>query len=719
MSDWIVQKEQGQGCHVVLEVHRHGGTRPVYFSNVNDLLYATGESGDDFRHCHFDAIDWTHSITRPFQTIRISMRFTGGYDDDPWRTPFPTGPDHFNGMQVPATRDWIVLKIYRKHDQKEVLEQIAWGRVHRTSGTHSVRPSSGFVDKTSYTIEAESFLDFLGRCNVVAALGIEKNVGTLYDRVEWKEIAVDVAQVMFDKQDESENPQNIVGTRLAKVFRAVGKQRLPGTLGGGYLGDVVKVVFNQARARQYATKGPDEETFNFNERTVESVPGFRSRGLESMDPMEGSALDLLLGGFLADPGLIECFPSMEVARNRKKQTKLGKTLASNEDAPFNPVLIYRMKPWRAESVGRFAARNTNHVTNVAQRQPPDWWDIIRAKTGAVLTTPTKEASEFTAMFVEQAKKNAMGFPISKVDLINAYETVRADWINPGKEIVNQMFPGSTWPESPQCISDEMKYRIATSDIYSMTYSMDDSKHVNCVTARGYRQATTQIDFSYTFMGLPFTAELPIVEEGLRFYRPDWPFWFIDFGDSGDAEQVVDQRAYVRTVAAVALMFTGNASRFFGGTLVIGFRPELKAGTCFIAGDSPAQVQAAGGRSGLLKQAQAPKGPAPNLEMLPPGGGFPGGQLQGYIESVSHRLSLGENNVVHGETHIQYSRGLANEDTPLTPRQKGIPGSALRNTWHMRYNIFQTMGGIAHAAEWEAAFDRIAEKFPDIDFTEEE
>lgn len=637
---------------IVVELHRHGASTPVIFSNgnarENALIGATGDI--DVENCAFENIQWVSRTSVPYESLQISFRFTHREGDPNFQTVM-TGPNGYGaGIGVPATNDWLVLKTFEREEQELNssldMQTVFFARVHSARGEMRVDPSTGAIDKSLLHVQAEGFMDFLARNHVL--VGLVPTQGTMFNLKDWIDVKSQIIEEALN-----ENLNEIVGKRFRTLFKYMGKVKLPESLSGGQtLGNSVTVVFNQNASNRVNGE--------HHRRNVEPVPGYRIQGIQNLDPSSGSALDLLLGSFMADPSMMEIFPSIETHSASPSKTNLNRSLAVGGTS-LNPkaCVIIRMKPWRPEGITSFAQRAASLVTNIAQ-----------IDSGAYADDYFKNAVLNEAKILAESISETV---ISEETLSSAQSRAFNKLANIGQHLPGDLFNKATWPESAGAIGDETMHFIEPSEIYSLTYEQNDAAHVNTVSARGHRQAASQLEFASAFMGLPFTNTTDIQEQGVRYYRPEWPFFHIKFGDDSEINDTVDERDFIRAVATAALQIHAAASRFLSGSIQMSYRPDLKVGMCFRAG---AEVDSIGEHKTDF-----------NKEPLPSSGQRQEGQLIGYIEEITHSIVALRDGGMRADTTIKYTRGLFNENRPplgIKPQQAALPGESLKNGWHQRF-----------------------------------
>jgi len=355
---------------LVVEVHSHG----LESWRIDHLL---------------TSVAWSDSVSPPWGGITLTVK------------------EGFHGLgagNIPAAGDWVVLR------EKEGGPALQWGHVPDWGITLHGSGPSGALTAEPATVQVETWLMFLRRVQVYAALGTRggQSLGTLFGREYWSSVADALIQTMAPKVKGVPVPVGI-GSALAAVVRAIAKAIVPASLGGESLSDVVRVAWDDATALQWCGD-PKHERHGSAGRTVPVIKGLSLSGLSTLMSGFGgtTALDMIQGTFSADPMMMEMFPSLEdpgageaiapmsqpldpdkFARAMQDSTlgDPGSRLTVSDGFKFptdpdlinttpatppattdalpsktakilkrNPVLIYRMRPWQVEPMSVFAAR---------------------------------------------------------------------------------------------------------------------------------------------------------------------------------------------------------------------------------------------------------------------------------------------------------------------------------------------------------------------------
>lgn len=301
-------------------------------------------------------------------------------------------------------------------------------------------------------------------------------------------------------------------------------------LEGTYLADVNMVEFfpslepyDQARPVESDVDGlTSEAADDFQKRQIDADTEDRIRRATENQVVPGlggalAALNKALGPITQ--GFKESVRNFE--SDEKKRGRLGKPASElAQSLGVNPVLVYRVKPWRAESIQ----------------------DFVKNDTAPIVTT-------------SRAK-----LPVDDKIFQGVTWNVRADDFSDPDNLANPIIHG---------------FHYSADEITSWTGRFSEADHVNCVSVGLPGQPNSAIQFLEE-AGLPLMAENAIEEAGLRYFNPQWPFW--PPFDQRDKDQKRGILSSLYTVALQALQFMGNADRFFKGSLSLAkFSPELRPG----------------------------------------------------------------------------------------------------------------------------------------------
>ena len=294
--------------------------------------------------------------------------------------------------------DWLVVRL------ADGAPAVFWGMA--ITGSTGIAPGM----EGNWTINAIGWFDVLAKADLIVSMfiGPEDEVGTLFTALAGSKIAgpgVGPAQRGFLNGLIGEGWASAAAA-LGSFLRRVSLIELPTSLGGGTIGSSIGVIYDQATAEAYAGSGTAERKGQRGRR-VESIPG--GVNLSDIQPLLfGSAkvAGFAQGTWGIDPVLGEMFPSLEdfgtLADNNSSDdptmAELWRAAAKSSGAgtpdssPLrysrgrnspddpavpvpppqaatvggiagvgqkigrNPVLIYRMRPWRATPIMQWANR---------------------------------------------------------------------------------------------------------------------------------------------------------------------------------------------------------------------------------------------------------------------------------------------------------------------------------------------------------------------------
>jgi hypothetical protein len=213
--------------------------------------------------------------------------------------------------------------------------------------------------------------------------------------------------------------------------------------------------------------------------------------------------------------------------------KLASGLATNLGK--NPVIIYRMRPWRAEPLSDFVSKTVGR---------PDQVTLVSREGGIVEETRTQ---------------NALGSDNFNLDT----------------------FPGTTWryDDAP---------RVDKSALIGLDFAVDDMNHANTVTVGLPTQADSPVRFMQR-LGLPFYSDNAILTRGVRLYQPQWPFFPpVDNRSIGATSRSIlggvvgvsrqsNMLRDMRTIALLAMQYMAGADRFENGSVLLEYSPQVRHG----------------------------------------------------------------------------------------------------------------------------------------------
>ncbi len=281
---------------------------------------------------------------------------------------------HANRGLAPDSGDWLVVRGVPSG------QAIAMGKMEAPTEPGLVREGAALVSGKTRLV-ARSWLTSLQDAEVYAHGSASRltSVGTLFTLDEWEKRANEILNVVNGRH----------GEQLVKLLRLLGRMSLPPSLGRGQLGFSVAVAHDSQTSQRLGLLSP-----------VDSVLGPRLAGDQAW-PGATSALALLRGLFQPNRELVELFEVMapldrrrggtadqiesetrEIeARRLESQQMLGEPAESSAELErikaevdyLNasgaivgdgalvgklravPTLVYRLRPWRTESLADYLA----------------------------------------------------------------------------------------------------------------------------------------------------------------------------------------------------------------------------------------------------------------------------------------------------------------------------------------------------------------------------
>lgn len=383
------------------------------------------------------AISWSESVNPPWGGITLTLK--------------PTR-DNLRILR-PSPGDWIVVRL------APGAPAVAWGRVKpKRTGLRTV--AGGVTATDPLVVEAESWLAFLGRVQLFVGIGIFQTAGTLFSPADWESLFSFV------------NPSlRGIGGALEQFVRSVPRVLLPPSLGGrtkvadatikgllglkndplvtmrGTLCHAIDVIHDYPSSIRLAGPPTAERRAHgiapsASTRAAEAVPGPNIHAMQNVTGLpETMVLDLMMGTFGADPNLVELFPSLEDAGFAGGSPfgeidVLGATgggsgqigsIAGRASLPVpptipatlanptaealgrNPVLVFRMRPWRAMPLLEYVgARLGRPVTWV----DPTIFQDVTWRTGEAQEVPADDVTSVSFAVSDEEEINAatVGLP---------------------------------------------------------------------------------------------------------------------------------------------------------------------------------------------------------------------------------------------------------------------------------------------------------------------
>lgn len=302
------------------------------------------------------SLSWTHSVKPPWETITLTCEIPVRY----WSSIIPGEPipaEQKGGKTTrsrqPRTGFWVVVKVPTAKGYKAV----AWGRAVTLAVGVGVggQKSPGGLKTARTTIVCASWLSLLQNSRLLLSPGMPSEVeGFIYRLQNWGPVLSELMKIFGSKYP---------GEMFTRLWAKLVRIWLPPTLGGEvafasdgstgadfstlpltgggkplFIGDEIPVVHNEETADQFCPARKDQ---------IRPVVGWAINATGSRIP-SGSMWDVFASTFIADPNLVELFPSLEDSDSGGMA--LPKTLGTQ------PVLIYRLKPYLLDPIDKATAQ---------------------------------------------------------------------------------------------------------------------------------------------------------------------------------------------------------------------------------------------------------------------------------------------------------------------------------------------------------------------------
>jgi hypothetical protein len=569
----------------LVELHRHERPKPVFFSS--EIL----------------GFQWTSSINPPHGSAAVALALPVSKFD----------------LAMPG--DWIVVRNIRGRT-------VFFGYVTSVSDGISIGNNNAVVSD-AVTVQAETWLDMLSRVELLAppVNTYPESIGTLFTLQDYARlIEGSLVDLTFGN----------LGEAVQSIFRWIARVRLPESLGGGTLGDLIPVSYDKNTSSNYTPDLVVEEL-----PTAGAMPthvGFTS--------VRSNVYPMLRTLFVPEPALIEMFPHLSPPLEEVPDVYVDEILDRGESwnirgepnidtgTDDNVYTVDQMPPELAGTAGA-----TRKQSMVLERT--DLTTYLKARPVLVYrvkpwrTRPLRQ-SLFAAVDEERRYRSVEEL----VDTKNPEDPLSGDWAQ--QQILQNTFEKITWDK-------KLFAFIPAGRVVAIQRTRSDNDRVNC-TFMNLSVVTPQI---FDRAGLPVKITDEIRKHGLRTSNPTWPF-LITPDDPVKQQNFI---SYMRTIAAQIMQFYHRGHAFGSGTVSV-------AGGADIAGLDYDEER---------KEFKWPVQAGRPFQIS-----LPGKDFSAYAESVTVQIEVRGTTVV-GSTTVQYSRGLYGEDEdtfrdsliPLTNAQFGM------------------------------------------------
>jgi hypothetical protein len=386
------------------------------------------------------AIRSTHSIRAPWETLQMvlsmprPLQFLGGLDipgrdrrsDSPrigdWVVFYDDAYDGKDDARAVfwgyITNDGSNIRALRGGAIESGTVQVTalgWfdylGRARIQKAPGAIRPRGGLLSPSQW--------DGLFKGLVGAAQQSERVGGVVGGEIRRRDVGASLQEAL-EVVALTQLPQSLGGAeKIQREVQNAESALLPSetVVTTTNLGIQVRVVHDADTRDQFAPN-----------MAVDPVPGWTIRGIQAFSQRQSTALQLILGTFGGDPNMIELFPSLEepgavdtpsqtgqsnvyinpndedefgfgsiegTRRGKKEDTpkegtagggvgkgkkKVAPSLANETSRALgaNPVLVYRMRPWRDEELSDYISRNDTLGRKVSRKNLDD--DVFRGIT---------------------------------------------------------------------------------------------------------------------------------------------------------------------------------------------------------------------------------------------------------------------------------------------------------------------------------------------------
>lgn len=531
----------------MIHVERYGRVGPRYSASRPYQGAGPTNAGNVTLDCI--SAQWSDGLDAPWQSITLRVNGTVS------RPPFDIG-DHIIVRRAPT------------------IPACAWGIVVSCSSDR-VQTEGARLDQGLWTVKAVGWFDYLDRVDIVSALEIQdsQSVGTVFGSAP-EDITAPVREEPTNpfsaliRGINVPSPRDLVpgatppstpqpaptpalggvpglfqaqlqiafgaGLSLTQFLRLALRIAIPpglqGTTESGsatLLRDSVRVVHDASTASEFCGPGAFDRA-GVPARLCEPIIG-QNPSAQPLHNGSTKLLSLIQGTWGADSGLTEMFPSLEDPGTGASPPSRDKSTINQQTDPTpanlvrgpaqtlgrNPVLMYRMRPWRVQPLA-------------------DW---IRQQRGLGRQDPGLPALTMA------------GLADVALAALEEYPT----------------FSVVTWDLSRAA-------KVGPDDLISLSLGFEDSDAVTAVTSQ-FAGALTADAFNGQ-IGLPIFQSLAAVF-GARLYTVAWPF--LRGSDANNTEIKVTAQQQVAIMAAQAAQWLMAGERFARGSMTLRSRGDIRPG----------------------------------------------------------------------------------------------------------------------------------------------
>jgi hypothetical protein len=491
----------------------------------------------------------------------------------------------------PEPGDWIILR-------DESGRAVFFGRVVTVDDSISM---SGSTAVSSLTFTAVSWLDSLDLSEAFAPDGaLDQTIGTLFTKQDWASTTLSFFQSYVFGQ---------VGEALQILWRNLARVRLPKSLTGKYLGDLIPVVYDNDTRNAWA---PD--------MVVESLPVAGALPTQlSFLAVKSRVYDLLRGLFVPEPGLIELFPHLAPAIPDFTQ----------EQYSARPAMTVPVTPEFLDATEQ--GKSNKRPSSIFYPKPEDVWSdmfelerILGVRPVIIYRVrPWRSRPLSESVYAEPEADNA---PEKELESSKSQ----------AKLLLKDTFNMVTW---------DKKYftKIPYDFVTSISRSRSLSEQATCTTIN---LVLSQLE-ALAAAGLPVKNKREILNKGLRTIQTTWPFIIRPKEDAKLSSFI----AYMRTIAAQVMSFYAKGHQLGSGSVECTFSSKDGVGSRFFlvnaVGGKPFSVYYNKDGSDFYGLAETTNGELDGPDAV---------EFSAYCEAVSRSISVIGSSVV-SRTSISFSRGL--------------------------------------------------------------
>jgi len=514
-------------------------TAPAHLEDVTELV---------------TSVEWSRSITPPYESIKVVLR----NDHGAW-----------HWMQKGDLANWIYCRVIVPKDSPIDPGRVLIAGICVSHNQTSTASKSGIFQNVT-TMSFVGYLDLAARAELFGDFGLRlgskrgtalafreldaiklkaqefsEKTGKMGDalNVLWSGAGVTLKRAVVGRGDVGKKEQVLNIDGIARIMwpsalydAPVGNEARTVTFAGGFglMSRVISVVHNDR-----LMKGSHSVGLKGSGYSVPYVPGVCTQLLAS-HRTGATVMSLIMATFLCDRQMVEAFPAT-----------LYRSLGGND-----PVIIYRMKPFRITSAGEWIQYSDAMQAFLKKTG-------AKAASGVVVDTGGRAGDSGTtgkAKYLKHAgrlAKNLQG-------LQDAYD-----------DIMQNSFGGDVW--------QLIRARAAVCHremVFSHSITYTDAAQVNLVSG-GIHNSPDTANMYNLYAGVPIMDRDRAYMEGVRSFTSSWPAGIMKQVGAGryahNKDQFQSDTMQVRALAFESAQTVLNRGTFGSGSYTTTINPDILPG----------------------------------------------------------------------------------------------------------------------------------------------